>query len=235
MEGLDYLDDFLLFGWPGSAQCADSLGKAMVHCQYLEVPGNPSKTEGPCTKLVFLDIELDTISLTMCLPQERLQREIRAWGGKKCFTKRELLSIIGQLQHACCLIKQGQSFLRRMIELSRGVRELHHRVHLNAGFRSDLQWWNCFLPFWNGSCPMAGVAKRENRWCSLRMPLGLGGAVPSLLRGSGSSWSHHRAGRGYTSWSKSCFLLCWAQQYGGASGEGLQCVACMIIQLWWPS
>ena len=164
VEGLHYLDDFLLFGSPGLAQCADALGRAMARCQYLGVPVNPSKTEGPCTKLVFLGIELDTISLTMCLPHgklERLQREIRAWGGKKCCTKRGLLSIIGQLQHACCVIKEGRSFLRRMIELSRGVRELHHRVRLNAGFHSDLQWWNCFLPFWNGSCLMARVAKRE--------------------------------------------------------------------------
>ena len=164
VEGLHYLDDFLLFGSPGSAQCADALRRAMARCQYLGVPVNPSKTEGPCTKLVFLGIELDTISLTMCLPHgklERLQKEIRAWGGKKYCTKRELLSIIGQLQHACCVIKQGRSFLRRMIELSRGVRELHHRVRLNAGFRSDLQWWNCFLPLWNGSCPMARVAKSE--------------------------------------------------------------------------
>ena len=45
-----------------------------------------------------------------------------------------------------------------MIELSRGIRELHHRVHLNAGFRSDLRWWACFLPVWNGSCPLSCMA-----------------------------------------------------------------------------
>ena len=135
----------------------------MARCQYLGVPDNPSKTEGPCTKLVFLGIELDTISLTMCLPRQvgASPEGDQSLGGKKCCTKRGLLSIIGQLQHACCVIKQGRSFLRRMIELSRGVRELHHRVRLNAGFHSDLQWWNCFLPFWNGSCLMARVAKRE--------------------------------------------------------------------------
>ena len=108
VEGLHYLDDFLLFGSPGLAQCADALSRAMARCEYLGVPVNPSKTEAPCTKLVFLGIELDTISLTMCLPHgklEHLQKEIRAWGGKKCCTKRELLSIIGQLQHACCVIK----------------------------------------------------------------------------------------------------------------------------------
>ena len=30
-----------------------------------------------------------------------LQKEIAGWCGKKSTTKRELLSLIGQLQHAC--------------------------------------------------------------------------------------------------------------------------------------
>ncbi len=24
-----------------------------------------------------------------------------------------------------------------------------------AGFHSDLRWWSCFLPIWNGACPMS--------------------------------------------------------------------------------
>ena len=122
----------------------------------------PKKTEGPSTKLVFLGIELDTVSLTLSLPQEkleRLRREIRKWECRKCCTKRELLSIIGQLQHACSVVKPGRSFLRRMIDLSRGVRELHYKVRLNAGFRSDLKWWSCFLPVWNGKELMSSVTR----------------------------------------------------------------------------
>ena len=39
------------------------------------------------------------------LPREklhRLQREISKWAGRRSCSKRELLSLIGQLQHACC-------------------------------------------------------------------------------------------------------------------------------------
>ena len=61
--------------------------------------------------------------------------------------------------NTCCVVKPGRSFLRRMIDLSKGVRELHHRVRLNRGFRSDLRWWTCFLPAWNGKSMMAGVVK----------------------------------------------------------------------------
>ena len=38
------------------------------------------------------------------------QNEISKWEGKKLCTKRELLSLIGQLQHACCVVEQGISF-----------------------------------------------------------------------------------------------------------------------------
>ncbi len=90
---------------------------------------------------------------------DRLRREILRWEGRKSCTKRELLSIIGLLQHS--VIKPGRSFLRRMIELSKCVHELHYKVSLNAGFRSDLRWWSCFLPIWNGACPRSSLGHQK--------------------------------------------------------------------------
>jgi len=101
----------------------------------LGVPIAPMKTEGPTTKLVFLSIELDSISMAIslnCEKRDRLCPMIWDWESKKSCTKRELLSLIGYLQHACRVIRPGRSFLRRMIYLSIGVRALHHRVRLNA-------------------------------------------------------------------------------------------------------
>ena len=63
MDAIHYLDDFLLFGAPGSLQCAEVLEKALETCVRLGVPVAPKKTEGPSTKLVFLGNELDTVSL----------------------------------------------------------------------------------------------------------------------------------------------------------------------------
>ncbi len=163
VDGIHYLDDFLLFGPPDPAQCGASLHRALTRCELLGVPVAPTKTEGPSTALTFLGIHMDTVSMTLSLPGEKLSRlmdMIHEWSTKSSCTKRELLSIIGYLQHACCVIKPGRPFLRRMIDLSKGVRALHHRVRLNAGFRSDLKWWGCFLPMWNGHCPMVSVVKQ---------------------------------------------------------------------------
>ena len=80
-------------------------------------------------------------------------------GLKKSCSKRELLSLIGQLQHACCIVKPWRSFLRRMITLSTVAKQLHHRIRLNRAFRSDLRWWAQFLPIWNGTGMMSAVAR----------------------------------------------------------------------------
>ena len=96
------------------------------------------KTEGPATKLVFLGIEIDTVEGVMKLPSEKLQQlqlEIQRWMERKSSTKRELLSLIGQLQHACCVVRPGRSFLRRMIALSPVTKALHHWVRLSKEFR----------------------------------------------------------------------------------------------------
>ena len=111
---------------------------------------------------MFLGIELDTSARTLRLPQEklrRLQEEIEKWSSTRSSTKRNLLSLIGQLQHACCVIRLGRTFLRQMITLSTTAKKLHHRIRLNKGFRSDLQWWACFLPEWNGVSMMSNLVE----------------------------------------------------------------------------
>ncbi len=46
VTGIHYLDDFLLFGEPGSSRCRESLERAMARCCSLGVPVAPAKTEG---------------------------------------------------------------------------------------------------------------------------------------------------------------------------------------------
>lgn len=157
---LHYLDDFIVFGAPATAECQAALDLALQLCHRLGIPIAAHKTEGPARILIFLGIELDTVEMEIRLPKEKLQRlkrEIQRWRSRLVCTKRELLSLIGQLQHACCVVKPGRTFLRRMINLASTVRELHFKVRLNKSFRSDLAWWACFLPAWNGTGMMEGV------------------------------------------------------------------------------
>ena len=153
---IHYLDDFLLVG-ASEPECTAALEKTREICSVLGVPLALHKTEGPTTCLSFLGIELDTRHMILRLPRDklaRLQAGTAAWHLKRACTKRDLLSLIGQLQHASCIVKPGRSFLRRMIQLSTVVKAMHHHIRLNKNFRSDLQWWSLFLPGWNGTSMM---------------------------------------------------------------------------------
>ena len=152
-HAIHYLDDYLVMTPPGTDECQSVLHTCLRLCEHLGVPIADHKVDGPTMALTFLGIELDTEAGVLRPPQEKLHRLkglITSWAGRKSCSKRELLSLIGQLQHACRVVWPGRTFLRRMIDLSSVTKELHHHVRLSAAFRSDLQWWALFLEDWNG-------------------------------------------------------------------------------------
>ena len=73
--------------------------------------------------------------------------------------KRELLSLIGTLSHACKVVRSGRAFLRRLITLSTGVKRLDHFIRLSKCARSDIEWWYTYSKGWNGVSMMSLVNK----------------------------------------------------------------------------
>ena len=117
------------------------------------LPAEPEKDEGPATSISFLGIELDTVALEIHLPAEKLEHlrtELGKWRGKKACRKRDLLSLIGVLSHACKAVKARRSFLRRLIDLSTIAKHLDHFVRFSRDARSDVEWWYQFSTLWNG-------------------------------------------------------------------------------------
>ena len=79
---LHYLDDFIVFGAPATAECQVALDMALQLCRRLGIPIATHKTEGPARSLILLGIELDAVAMEIRLPGEKLQRlkrEIRKW------------------------------------------------------------------------------------------------------------------------------------------------------------
>ena len=150
---IHYLDDYLVVGDPGSSECEVALNVSLQLCERLGVPIAEKKLQRPTTSLSFLGIELDTVSMELRLPQEKLHHLkdlIQGWKERKSCSKRELQSLIGHLQHACKVVRYGRSFLRRMINLSTVAKKPHHHTRLSRSFRADLAWWSVFLEAWNG-------------------------------------------------------------------------------------
>ena len=157
-----YLDDFIMMGAPQSSSCQNNLALTLDTCKQVGMPIEPEKTEGPATKITFLGMELDSVALTIRLPEPKLNR-LRAlladWSGLKTVKKRDLLSLIGHLHHASTAVRQGRSFLRRLINLSTIVNNLEGHVRLNISARSDIMWWRIFIERWNGTSMLYNYQK----------------------------------------------------------------------------
>ena len=48
------------------------------------------------------------------------------------------------------MVKPGHTFLRRLIDLSTTVTNLHHHIRLTNSAHPDIQYWHSFLAIWNG-------------------------------------------------------------------------------------
>ena len=102
-------------GPQASNSCQSNLDILIHTYAELGVPLATEKLEGPSTTLTFLSVEIDTAKMEIRLPDEKLQRihqELTTWMGKKNSTKRHVLSLVGQLQHASKVIF-GEWFLCR--------------------------------------------------------------------------------------------------------------------------
>ena len=191
-----YIDNFVTLGAPLSTECATNLQIMVSTCKDTGTPVESDKTEGPSTTITFLVIEKDSIAMELRLPADKLARLIQLstrWRGKKECRKRELLSLIGILNHACKVIKAGRSFLRRLIDLSKLVKHPDYFLRLNRQARSDIEWWHLFASSWNGVSMMFTANRHlyeksvvsdasgkwgcgafsEDKWFQLRWPAGL--------------------------------------------------------------
>ena len=149
---IHYLDDFLLFGPPGSGAAA--VGRARTESLFgqCNVPIAHHMTEGPATSVTFLGIQIDTITSKIHLPAEkvhRLQALLTTWQSRRACTRKELESLAGHLCHAAVVIRPGRKFLCTLFSLLSRVSHPSHFIRMNLEVRADLTWWRHLLYRWN--------------------------------------------------------------------------------------
>ncbi|XP_078503741.1 uncharacterized protein LOC144762432 [Lissotriton helveticus] len=148
-----YLDDFLFIGEGCSGQCQSALNIFQALAEELGVPLAPDKTEGPCTSLTFLGIEIDTLSMVARLPVAKV-KEMSAFihlvlGERKVVLK-TVQKLLGYLNFACRVVRAGRTFCRRLGLSMSGASLPHHRVRITTAVRADLTVWLRFLQDFNG-------------------------------------------------------------------------------------
>jgi hypothetical protein len=149
---LHLLDDFLLAAMTEKL-CKDQLQLFLFLCDYLGIPMAPEKTCGPSTKLSFAGIELDTLLSEARLPPEKIEKcisIISEFLGRKKVTLREIQSLNGLLNFACSVVRPGRAFLRRLIDLTIGIKSQHHFIRVSKEVKKDLNLWLSFLSNFNG-------------------------------------------------------------------------------------
>ena len=148
-----YLDDYFLAAPANSNMCEVRMRITREVFARLGIPLAPEKIEGPTSRLTFLGIEIDSETMSLRLPQDKLDDRlgiIDAWSRRRKCQKRELLSLVGKLAFASKVVPSGRIFLRRLIDLSMTVKKLSHHISINYEAREDIRWWAEFLPHWNG-------------------------------------------------------------------------------------
>ena len=65
-------------------------------------------------------------------------------------TLKDLQSIIGLLNFACSVIIPGRVFLRRLINLTMGIKKPYHFIRVNTEVKKDLRIWQTSLDSFKG-------------------------------------------------------------------------------------
>ena len=138
-----YLDDFTTIGPPNSNQCFRNLHIITETCRELGIPLAPHKLVGPTTCIVFLGIEIDTITMELRLPQDKLDKLkelLSNWIFLTYCKPEDLESLLGHLNHACSVVKPGRSFISRLIQLLTKAKQRHWRtIRINKEAQSDIR------------------------------------------------------------------------------------------------
>ena len=159
-----YLDDFFFAG-RNHKSCVDLMNTFKQICQELGVPLAEDKSFGPTYKLVFLGLEIDTVSQMVRVLEVKsaelstlLQEMLR----KKRVTLLQLQSLLGKLNFFTKAIVPGRVFVRRMHDATLGVRKPHHFVRVNQEMKQDMGLWLTFLEEFNGRVYFSEVEWSSN-------------------------------------------------------------------------
>ncbi|KAK3107485.1 hypothetical protein FSP39_015569 [Pinctada imbricata] len=156
------LDDFLFMGPPSTNKCSKALFGFISLCNDIGVPIKHEKTVEPVTRITFIVIEIDSVKFELRLPQDKITKipdSLKRVQNKRKVTLQELQSLIGLLNFACSVVIPGRTFLRRLIDLTRGIQKPHHFRRLNSKARADIQAWLIFIKHFNGKALIL-----EDKW-----------------------------------------------------------------------
>ena len=151
-QGYPDIEVYLYLG-ATRAECERAFSILLELLQELGFTISQHKLVPPTQRLVFVGVQLDTISCTMTLPAEKLAdlyNVISSFQNKRRATKTQLQRLAGKLNWACRVVYGGCTFLRRILDTMNSMSpSAKHR--LTPSFYRDISWWVNFLHVFNGT------------------------------------------------------------------------------------
>ena len=150
-----YLDDFLFAGAQGTNNCKLLMTCFYQICEEIGVPIADEKTVDPTTTLVYLGYEINTVEMSVRIPQDKiviLQNLLREALSTSKITLRELQSLVGSLAFCTRAIPAARTFNRRFYSAMSSARKPYHKIRVTMGMREDMLMWQKFLAEFNGLC-----------------------------------------------------------------------------------
>ena len=152
-----YVDDFLFTGYTAK-QCAEAIQAACKVFEEIRMPVNLDKlrSEGvPKQSCIFLGLELDASRFEIRLSRDRIVEILallQTWKSMSSCTKKSLQSLVGKLMFAARAVRAARTFTQRCVLALRAFRDATSTsaIPIPEDMRSDLAWWESFLPLWNG-------------------------------------------------------------------------------------
>jgi hypothetical protein len=103
--------------------------------------------------MTFLGIELDTIAMETRFPLDnvlKIKNSLSEMRVRRKVTLRELQLLIGLLNFASCVVQSGRTFLRRLIDRTKGIQQPHFHIRLNKESRLYIAAWLLVIDHFNG-------------------------------------------------------------------------------------
>ena len=147
-----YLDDFLIISY-SKEKCAAALNCFLQLLCKLGFAIHWGKVVDPTQKIIFLGIELDSVSMSMRLPDDKhhsFTQELQEFLLHKRAPKRQLQMIAGRLSWAAGVVRGGRVFLRCILDQIGFLKHASHKAVISPEMRKDLLWWFHFLATFNG-------------------------------------------------------------------------------------
>lgn len=153
---IGYLDDYMCI-CNTYEECLNCINNLLLLLRKLGFGINYNKFEGPSNVLTFLGIQLNTIQMTMELPQDKLcsfKESLLHFRARQKVTKRYIQSIIGKLSWATQCVYGGRFHMRRLIDRMCFLVKPWHKTRVTKDMKADIEWWLEFMDYFNGLTPM---------------------------------------------------------------------------------